>query len=205
MHRLLLVLLVAVSTTGASAQSRVGNFRGSASIGPVRIVGRGHRPFFPSAYYPAPYLYGNFYDPYEFEYSAPEPPPRPGPVIQVKTEPLPDPVLLELHGNQWVKVANFTQLSTQAMANETSAKKPAANKPLPPAVLVFRDGHTEEANNYSIIGGFIHVKTDYWTTGSWNRSIPISTLNVPATLMQNHDRGLDFALPSSPDEIMIRP
>ncbi|HZR67222.1 MAG TPA: hypothetical protein VFA85_18930 [Terriglobales bacterium] len=205
MHRTLLAFAVAFLTTGVVAQTRFGNFRRSASIGPGRTVVRAHRPFFPATYYPIPYFYSDLYDPYEIEYSAPEPPPRPEPIIQVKTEPIPDPVLLELHGDQWVKVPSFSMASDHALAKGTSAKEAAARQPLPPAVLVFRDGHREEITSYSIIGDSIHAKSDYWTTGSWNRTIPVAALNIPATLAQNRDRGVNFELPSSPDEIMIRP
>jgi hypothetical protein len=61
--------------------------------------------------------------------------------MQVKTEPLPDPVLLELHGSQWVKVKNFGESSNRALTTETPVGTKV--KALPPAVLVYRDGHTE--------------------------------------------------------------
>ena len=163
-------------------------------------IARGHHRFYPGyAYYAPPYFYSD-YEPYD-EY-VPEPPPSPEPTPQVKIEPALDPVLLELHGSQWVKVANFTEPSKSA------AGVPAqqiSTKPLPPAVLVFRDGHTEEVSSYSIIGQTIYAKADYWRTGKWTRSIQLAKLNIPATIEQNHARGLNFELPSSPDEIMLRP
>jgi hypothetical protein len=78
-------------------------------------------------------------------------------------------------------------------------------KELPPAILVYRDGHTEEINSYSIIGPVIYTKADYWTSGSWTRKIQIADLDLPATFKQNQDRGVKFDLPSNPDEVMIRP
>jgi hypothetical protein len=76
---------------------------------------------------------------------------------------------------------------------------------LPPAVLVFHDGRTEEVSEYTIISGTIYSKADYWTTGSWTRKIQIADLDVPATLKLNQQRGLKFVLPASSSEVVIRP
>jgi hypothetical protein len=82
---------------------------------------------------------------------------------------------------------------------------PEAVRELPPAVLVFRDGRTEEVSSYTIMSGTIYSKADYWTTGAWTRKIQIADLDVPATLKLNHDHGLKFVLPGSPNEIVTRP
>jgi hypothetical protein len=123
--------------------------------------------------------------------------------VQVKAEPVPDPVLLELRGNQWVKVESFTSVQSAAPVNASSA--PAAAYQSAPAVLVYRDGHSEELSSYSIIGTLIYTKGDYWSSGNWTRKIQIADLDLPATLKQNQDRGVKFELPSGPDEVMIRP
>lgn len=125
--------------------------------------------------------------------------------VQVKTEPLPDPVLLELHGSRWVKVTNFGESSDRALTVETPAEGSINANPLPPAILVYRDGHTEELSSYSIIGGSIHTKSNYWVTGTWTRTIPVADLDIPSTLRQNQQRGVNFELPSGPDEVMLRP
>jgi hypothetical protein len=122
--------------------------------------------------------------------------------VQVKSEPVPDPVLLELRGNQWVKVESFT---SAAAAPPVNASTPAAVRQSDPAVLVYRDGHSEELSSYSIIGPVIYTKGDYWSSGNWTRKIQIADLDLPATLKQNQDRGVKFELPSGPDEVMIRP
>ncbi|MBV9180497.1 MAG: hypothetical protein JO356_04230 [Acidobacteria bacterium] len=116
-----------------------------------------------------------------------------------KQEPLPEPELLELQGNQWVRVTTF-----KTAISETEPH-PVTPKPLSPAVLIFRDGHREEIDSYSIIGAILYTKGDYWTTGSWTRSIQVSDLNLTATLKENHARGLSFDLPSGPSEVIIRP
>jgi hypothetical protein len=158
--------------------------------------------------YGAPYFYSDYYEPYQEEYARPEPPAQPAPIIQVKNEPLPNPVLLELRGNQWVRVTTFTQAPGEATAVETQyrrEKRSAEPEKSLPAVLIYRDGHREEISSYSIIGHVIYAKADYWSNGAWTRNIQVADLDVPATLRENEQRGVKFELPSGPDEVMIRP
>ena len=131
---------------------------------------------------------------------------------------------LELEGDHWVRItpygppqtvgqaaapsnlperASIAHPETPAAARTqaTAAAKPPA--PLPPAVLVFRDGHQEQIGQYRIMGATIYVNTDYWSSGAWTRTIPLADLDVPATLKLNQQRGANFRLPSSPDEVMI--
>jgi hypothetical protein len=162
------------------------------------------RPFRRTPYfYGAPYFYAD-YDSYEPERPTPPPAAPPAPVVQVTAEPLPDPVLLELRGNQWVKVTTFGEASAGALSPESAAQTPL-QKEMAPAVLIYRDGHSEEVSSYSIIGRVMYTKSDYWTSGAWTRTIQIADLDVPATLKQNQQRGVKFELPSGPDEVVIRP
>lgn len=75
-------------------------------------------------------------------------------------------------------------------ASARQAKQP--EKPATPTVLVFRDNHQQEVNNYAI------VNQTLWTFSS-NRTqkIPLSDLNIPATVKANDDRGVDFDVPHS--------
>jgi hypothetical protein len=103
-----------------------------------------------------------------------------------------------------VKVTSFSTPNVSTATPES--KSPAAfAKELPPAILVFRDGHTEKVRSYSIIGTTLYTKSDYWTSGAWTRKIQMAELDLPATVKQNRDRGLNFDLPSSPDEVILRP
>jgi hypothetical protein len=158
-----------------------------------------------SLYWPYSYpgYYSDYYDGYENE-PPPAPPSVPAAVSQAKQEPLPDPVLLELQGNQWVKVTSFAMPPTQTSSEFQAETRPFA-KEMPPAVLVYRDGHSEEVTSYSIIGTSIYTKSDYWSNGAWTRTIQIADLDIPATLKQNQQRGVKFELPSGPNEVMIRP
>jgi hypothetical protein len=64
----------------------------------------------------------------------------------------------------------------------------------PATVLVFKDGHTVDVHNYAIIGQTL-----------WNlneqiaRKIPLSELDLDATVKANDDRGIPFKLPTTHD------
>jgi hypothetical protein len=209
-----LPLLVTLCAPGLFAQISISgpsSGRGSIGISGARSHGRpfgdgmhrhrsGRQPFF----FGDPYFYSDYYDSYGPDYRVPEsaPQPAPAPQLQIKNEPLPDPVLLELRGNQWVRVTNFGGTSGPV---SIPSQSPAVPKETPPAVLVYRDGHTEDVSSYSIIGPLIYTKADYWTEGAWIRKIQIADLDIPATLKQNQQRGVKFDLPSGPNEVVIRP
>jgi hypothetical protein len=148
------------------------------------------------------------YDAYGPEEQAPPPVSPVAPITVLKQEPIPSGALLELQGDHWVRVSSFATGSisseTQQIKSTSGAPMPPA-KELPPAILVYRDGHSEELSSYSIIGVTIYTKADYWTSGAWTRKIQIADLDLPATLKQNHERGLAFQLPSGPDEVILRP
>jgi hypothetical protein len=61
----------------------------------------------------------------------------------------------------------------------------------PPTVLVFRDGHRSEVQNYGIVGQTLWVFTERHA-----RKVPLSDLDIPATKAANEERGIEFALPS---------
>jgi hypothetical protein len=213
-----------LSTCGLFAQSRMMSgghapaggghgFAPPAHRNSLRIsVGDGfnRRGFRRSGFFNGAYLYPGFYPDYypdyfydSYENEPPPPPPAPEPAAgQHVPEPIPAPALLELQGNRWVKVDNFTM---NPAPPGLASPPPAESRELPPTVLVYRDGHTEELMSYSIIGSSIYTKSDYWTNGAWTRTIQIADLDIPSTLKQNQQRGVKFELPSGPDEVMIRP
>jgi hypothetical protein len=146
-------------------------------------------------------------------YQPPAPPPVPG-----------DPLILENHDGRWVRIPTGGELVNAAIppnsaadpgptpkAQGTSAKTtgteppgPAPSPALPPAVLVFRDGHTEEVEKYMIQGSDLYVSSAYSTTGSWTQKIPLADLDIPASLKINKERGTKFNLPSGPNEVVVR-
>jgi hypothetical protein len=61
-----------------------------------------------------------------------------------------------------------------------------------PAVLVFKDGHQQEVQNYAIVGETIWVLNEQQA-----RKVPLSALDLNATRKANEDRDVGFALPGS--------
>jgi hypothetical protein len=61
---------------------------------------------------------------------------------------------------------------------------------LPQIVLIFKDGHQLEVQNYAVIGD-----TLYDLTPGRHHKIPLADLNLASTAKQNDDRGVDFRLP----------
>jgi hypothetical protein len=77
-------------------------------------------------------------------------------------------------------------------ANEVEAEstppQPAADQPQ--TLLVFKDGHQLEVQNYAILGDKL-----YDMTPGHSRKILLADLDLDATTKQNEDRGIDFRLP----------
>lgn len=81
-----------------------------------------------------------------------------------------------------------TQTEADPAAQQPEAA-PAADQP--ETVLVFKDGHQLEVENYAIVGNTLYDLTD-----GRRHKIPLSDLDLDATTKQNGDRGVDFQLPS---------
>jgi hypothetical protein len=65
----------------------------------------------------------------------------------------------------------------------------------PATVLVFRDQHKREIQNYAIVGHML------WSFGPQRtEKIPLSELDIPATERANEDRGVDFRVPHAAGE-----
>jgi hypothetical protein len=68
----------------------------------------------------------------------------------------------------------------------------APEAPGPPTVLVFRDQHKEEVQNYAIVG-----RTLWNFTPPRTRKIPLADLDLDATAKANEERGVDFRVPGA--------
>jgi hypothetical protein len=120
------------------------------------------------------------------------------PVQEVKPA---NPLLIELQGDRFVRVTgNGVNLPVGASRQIT-----AERSELSPAVLVFRDGRRQEVSSYSIIGPVLYASGSYWTNGYWTQKILLADLDLPATLQANQERGVNFVLPSAPDQVVTRP
>ena len=89
----------------------------------------------------------------------------------------------------------------QVAANAPPPFRPAYQAPVetapvhaqPATTLIFKDGRPPtQVHNYALTGS-----TLYALDGESRREIPLSLLNVPATVEANRDAGVDFALPVS--------
>jgi hypothetical protein len=142
------------------------------------------------------------------------------------------PLMIELQGDRYVRVSgpetsgaemigpdsirpgsngsnSIGSNSMDQAANRKTASAPAIHTPtapeLPPAVLIFRDGHHEEASEYTIADGILYTRGDPYSGAYWNRKINLSSLNLPETIASNQARGLRFRVPVSPNEVIVRP
>jgi hypothetical protein len=191
--------------------------------GPVRAhnlrMNRGRHLYSNSLYGPGYYPYYDSEDTTEqgveprqriILQSAPATVPAPAPTF-AQSKPA-EPLVMELRGDHWVRLTPFgpQEVSNPSAPHSGQEQLPVFTTPpserpaLPTAVLVFRDGHQEEAAQYTIIGKTISIKSDYWTTGSWTRTVQVTALDLPATLQANQSRGSNFRLPSRPTEVILR-
>jgi hypothetical protein len=80
------------------------------------------------------------------------------------------------------------QRETQPQAREDSGLQ--TETPSKPTLLVFRDKHTQEVQNYAIVGGTLWIFSEQRAT-----KLPLSWLDIEATTQANDDRGVNFQLP----------
>jgi hypothetical protein len=70
------------------------------------------------------------------------------------------------------------------------ARSSQPTESIQPTVLVFRDQHREEVQNYAIVGQTL------WNFASGQtQKIPLSDLDIPATTKANDDHGITFRVP----------
>ena len=126
--------------------------------------------------------------------------------------PSQDPLVIELRGDQYVRLslANKetnadTANTNRVTANSAGVAGSQSQSSSLPTVFVFRDGHHEESSDYSIYDGVIHARSDLWTDGAWSKQIPLSELNIPESRKANEERGVRFVLPAAPNEVVTRP
>jgi hypothetical protein len=72
------------------------------------------------------------------------------------------------------------------------AHEQTASSIIRPTVLVFRDQHKQEVENYAIVGDTLWDFAPQQTM-----KIPLSELDIPATVKANQEHGVTFSVPSS--------
>jgi hypothetical protein len=73
--------------------------------------------------------------------------------------------------------------------SSTTSQTPSKNDLHSLTELVFQDKHTEEVQNYAIVG------QTFWVFDGQMQRFPLSALDVSATIKANDARGVDFQLP----------
>ncbi len=74
-------------------------------------------------------------------------------------------------------------------APKPETEQPAANQP--ETILVFRDGHQVEIHNYAIVGSTLYDLSEGRT-----KRVALAELDLPATVRQNDERGVEFRVPA---------
>ena len=98
---------------------------------------------------------------------------------------------------------NAQSLEEQRMRDQGDQDAYAGSAPAPPreeertevapaTVLVFRDQHKQEVQNYAIVG-----QTLWNFAPQHTQKIPLSDLDLPATAKANDERGVDFHVPGA--------
>ena len=82
------------------------------------------------------------------------------------------------------------RLRQEREARESQSSQGRSKSDSQPTELVFRDKHTEEIQNYAIVGQTLWV-----LSAQRARKIPLAELDIPATKKANDDRGVEFQLP----------
>ena len=85
-----------------------------------------------------------------------------------------------------------TQPETHSSANQA----PAA--PAPPAIFILTSGERIESSKYTLTAKSLTIEQE-----DKPRTIPISALNIDATVAANRARGVDIKIPTSKNQIML--
>jgi hypothetical protein len=145
----------------------------------------------------------------------------PAGAIQDQQQPASQPLLIELQGGRYVRLdgekpsdngllvyqaptASTARGSAKMDSNKRVTHEVTARE-LAPVLLVFRDGHSEEVRDYTIVGGAIYARGDFYSDGYWNKKIELSALALPETIKSNQERGVRFVLPGAQNEVITRP
>jgi|SRR5581483_11532783 len=85
---------------------------------------------------------------------------------------------------------SYAEDSGTIAANVAPAPQAQPSAPEQTSVLIFRDGHQLEMQNYAIVGD-----TLYDLTPGHPRKIALARIDIPATVEANDDRGVVFRVP----------
>jgi len=207
--------LITVSLLAALVPAAAGQARGGFGFGGFRnggFPGHSGRGFGRSpVFFGDPFLDADYVSrPYESS-SPPIVIVQPTTAAAAPAETKAEPLLIEWQGDRYVRFSGQHQTVASMLPDYSKASE--ANHPalasshaeLPPAVLVFRDGHREAVSDYVIASGNLYARGDYYRDGFWTKTVQLSALDIPATVAVNSASGVRFVLPSGPYEVVTRP
>lgn len=222
MRKWLIIPPVLLALTVAAWPQGRGGF-GSSGFGHpgsgIRFGSPGPYKGFPPSlvFFGGPWLYPDYSSAWE-PMGQPSPPivivqsnPNPAP-----PEPPSEPLMIVRQGDRYVRFEGRGALdmvraspddsgSGSISGPNKSAVGTSSPPQLPPAVLVFRDGHREQVEDYVIASGKLYVRGDYWRDGYWTKTVELATLDLPRTLSANRENGVNFVLPAGPNVVVTRP
>jgi len=174
-----------------------------------------------------------FYPDYPYEAAPTQPPqiivvqPMAAATVQPKEDPKPPtPLMIEWRGDRYVRSGGSESADRETRnqaalpadsrdldgsrvrtRDSTSSEKTLSQskRDLSPVLLLFRDGHRQEANNYVIIGDTLYNYSNPYTGQSWTLKIQLTDLDLPGTVHANQARGMQFTLPDGPNQIVAWP
>jgi hypothetical protein len=141
--------------------------------------------------YPFGYGYGYGYGGYPYDYS----PYYPAPTVAEPYYSEPQPVYSQDATDQSnadlaYQVGELSRQIQDLRQQQAQAAQPVPVTPMTPVVLIFKDGHRIEIQNYAIVGQTLWVLDQSNST-----KLPLSDLDLNATQVENRARGLRFPLP----------
>ncbi len=185
---LILVLLIALGSTPADAQARIGGGRGGRTFHSGHS-GRGfihhfpaHRNFGTSVIYP----YYPFYSEPMYE------PPAPAPTVVVVPAERESQPAVAAQPQRLVPPAVIDLPVVVERSGVQLRQRPAT-------VFILADGRRVEAKRYSITYSSVEISEPRRPA----LQIPISQLDLDATLTTNHQRGIDLEFPRSQGELYL--
>jgi hypothetical protein len=131
--------------------------------------------------YGVPYYYGDngYYDNGD---SAPDP----------NQQQAAGPTIFDRNGTGYVpRPPATTAYNDPAPADPAAGDRSDPAPDQPETVLVFKDGHQVEVGNYAIVGTTLYDLSD-----GHRRKVALADLDLNATVKENDNRGIDFAVPS---------
>lgn len=173
------------STISAGPMHSAGPFNSGHSPGIAFRPGFGrhfNRNGFATIFYP----YGFYDDSYDSMYDRSYPEQPTPPVVIVHDAPAAAPVMVAPAEPRMIEVSE-------------AAAVPSNLTKTPMAVFILSDGRRLESQNYTITDSILSIKELHRPA----MQVPLDQLNIPATLTENHQRGLDLRLPESSSEILI--